>query len=50
MATPEDNQNCHNVHNDFQRCKIKLEKFRFHIWWSGGVRYKNFEPRLFWRI
>ena len=37
MATPKINESCHYVQNDPHKCKIKLEKFHFHIFCSFGV-------------
>ena len=37
MATPKINENCHYVHNDPLKCKIKLEKFHFGILCRFGV-------------
>ena len=37
MAAPEDNENCHHAQNDPQRCKIKLQKFPFNIFWCYRV-------------
>ena len=34
MVAPEDNENCHHVQNDPQRCKTELEIFCLI---SGGV-------------
>ena len=31
MATPEINENCHQVESDPYMCEIKLEKFHFDI-------------------
>ena len=37
MATPENNENYHNVKNDPHRCKINLVKFHFDILGCYGV-------------
>ena len=31
MTVPEENENCHYIQNDPQGCKIKVEKFYFHV-------------------
>ena len=37
MATPKNNESCHNVQNDPHKCKIKLEQFHFDILCRFGV-------------
>ena len=37
MATPKINENCHYVHNDPHKYKIKLEKCHFDILCRFGV-------------
>ena len=42
MAALEENENCDHVKNDPQKCKIKLEKFHFNIFWCYGVIEESF--------
>ena len=42
MAAPGDNENCHHVQNDFQRCEINLEKFHSDILCCYGVIKERF--------
>ena len=45
MATMKINENCDYVQNDPHRCKIKLEKFHFHILCCFGVIMESLPGR-----